>query len=187
MSAFFHCTNFTLLTPELKKSILESIDTECEISTKHKPPNNTEFTILKLPKELNDKVLKLLPAMLTTPDLDPFIRVQYTANGNISPHIDKGRISGLLTVLTDDNSPTDFYKWKPDASQELLQGLVVADSKELLHEECVVFERDKTYLFDHASIHDVTAGKIPRITLNIFYQNLPYTKLVEMYSKLVDQ
>jgi hypothetical protein len=185
MLNFFHQTNLSFLTPELKKSLLELVDLESDlITTDHKLPTATTFIFFKLPQLLQDTVLNLLPAPLVNPDFNPFIRVQYTAGGNIQPHIDNGRISGILTVLSDDRSQSDFYKWVPGASQQLVKNMLVKDINELVHQGSVVFEQDKTYLYNHAAIHDVTAGPVPRITLNILYQSLPYNKLVEIYSSL---
>jgi hypothetical protein len=124
---------------------------------------------------------------LVNPEFDPFIRVQYTANGNVHPHIDRGRISGILTVLTDDCSQSDFYEWRSGASQHLVEDMMVADLNEIVHQGSTVLEQDKTYLFNHAAIHDVTAGANPRITLNILYRSLSYRKLVEIYSSLQNQ
>ena len=190
MLNFFHQTNLSFLTPELKKSILDLADIELHrnlVTTDHQLPNTTTFVFFKLPQLLNDEILGLLPTPLVDSKFNPFVRVQYTANGNVHPHIDRGRISGILTVLTDDRSQSDFYEWRPDASQLLVEDMMVADLNEIVHQGSMVLEQDKTYLFNHAAIHDVTASAVPRITLNILYQSLSYRELVEIYSSLQNQ
>ena len=169
---------------------MEFVDVEVnqdQVTTDHQLPTATKFIFFKLPKLLNDTILSLCPSPLVDPKFDPFIRLQYTANGNVSPHIDQGRISGILTVLTDDRSRSDFYEWRPGASKLLVENMMVANTNELIHRGSTVFEQDKTYLYNHAAIHDVDAGPTPRVTLNILYQSLPYRELVELYSSLQNQ
>jgi hypothetical protein len=191
MSDFAHKTNLQIIDTTLKQIIVDHVfsnlkekDTSSHITSTY-PCQQAEFIFFKLPKELNDQILDALPSALKTKDLDPFIRVQYTL-GKLETHIDKGRVSGLATVLTDDNTITNFYVWKQNASKILRHELVV-EPNEILFVESVTMKKDSTYLFNHASIHDIDVKTIPRITLNILYQHLPYKKLVEIYSNLADQ
>jgi hypothetical protein len=181
----YYETNLAFIKPKLKETIIKFVETEFNlyITVNHNLPNKqTKFIFSKLPKYLNDEVLESLPARFKGPALDPFIRIQYSAGGKVDPHIDAGRMSGLITVLTDDESTTDFYTWKSNASCELIDSLYVAKLKEIDPCESVVFERDKTYLFNHASIHNVTTRDKPRITINVLYRDVPFDQLIKIYA-----
>lgn len=161
-------------------SIIDS-DTKHELINLARSIPNFKFDFLKLDTDLSNKIIDQLPEYLKVDPDQMFVRLQLINQKKIAPHYDKGRVSGIYMMLSDNTVNTHFYDWKADASKTVADGWISED--QLDSKLTVIFPKNQVWLFDHSAIHSVDYSKSLRISLNILYQYLPYTKLVELYEQ----
>ena len=183
---FFCQTTLFFINKDLQDQLIKyAFENSENVTSRHGSlidVGTARFTFFQLPIELTQQILDPLPSVFKSAELDPFIRLQLTSGNGPGPHIDQGRTSSLMTILTDDSSKSHFYDWAPGATKQLLQNMKVTNLDDLEQVESAVFEQGHTYLFNHSAIHDVVPMDKIRITLNVLYQKLPFAELVKIYN-----
>jgi len=179
MSKFAKLTNLCIFSDSVIGKLLDIANNQHNWNTTYNHVDNTtKFVFTKLPSELESEILANILDQLKP--FDPFIRLQITTGAGLGVHIDNGRTVSLLTPLTDDRSPTNFYEWAPNATKQLEDKLLVVDPGELVLAETIVAEKNKTYLFNNSEPH--CAGPIngTRVTVNILFNGATFDQLVTL-------